>query len=312
MSSRDFAPGTFILVWNNSLDFQFGNKGALHWHRPYIVVQHHSKGAYMLAELDRTVLMKPFTTHHLKLHHYRDNKDSIVVIEWQNHAKEDYDILDEADEDAEDYEILSLVTCKIKELCGKQSDEYWQKVHVDWKFGENEHRLTANILPNWERAIVEFDKEDSQFWNYCWDYCNVDIDDILCWKTAPVRPQLFVWKCHGDWLPAGPPEFSSKIMTANFILDIGKEFLHLGVPNIVIQRVPRQAECLCTTSFPGSVTCDFPNLDDFHGNVMTITNVDSVNSDVETCNYDVANEDAHQSYTKEMFDVSSTVVPVTE
>jgi hypothetical protein len=36
MSSGDFAPGTFVLVWNNSLDFQFGNKGALRWHGPYI------------------------------------------------------------------------------------------------------------------------------------------------------------------------------------------------------------------------------------------------------------------------------------
>src|SRR6266849_3179194 len=119
-----------------------------------------------------------------------------MAIEWQNRVKEDYDILDEADEDAEDYEISSLVTHKIKkripegpklphpwELCRKQSDEYWQKVYEDWKSGENERRLAANILPDWERAIVEFDEEDSQFWNYCWDYRDINIDDILRWKT---------------------------------------------------------------------------------------------------------------------------------
>jgi hypothetical protein len=195
MSSGDFAPGT--------LDFQFGNKGALRWHGPYIVVQRHLKGAYVLAELDGMVLMKPFAARRLKLYHYRDNKDPIVAIEWQNHVEEDYDILDEVDdEDTEDFEISSLVVHKVKfkrmpggpklprpwELHRKQSDEYWQKVYDDWKSGENEHRLTANILPNWERAIVEFDEEDSQFWNYHWDYRGIDIEDIPRWKTAPTKP----------------------------------------------------------------------------------------------------------------------------
>ena len=31
--------GTMVLVWNNALDFTFGNKGALHWSGLYIVVQ---------------------------------------------------------------------------------------------------------------------------------------------------------------------------------------------------------------------------------------------------------------------------------
>ena len=39
MTSGDYENGTMVLVWNNALDFTFGNKGALHWSRPYIVVQ---------------------------------------------------------------------------------------------------------------------------------------------------------------------------------------------------------------------------------------------------------------------------------
>jgi hypothetical protein len=80
-------------------------------------------------------------------------------------------------------------------------------------------------------------------------------------------------------------------MTANFILDASEEFLCLGAPDIVIQRVPRQAESSHEAKFPvlaGSVTRDFPNLDDFCGN---ITNGDSHNDDVETCSYDEANID---------------------
>lgn len=190
MLSRDFAPGTFVLVWNNPLDFQFRNKGALHWQGPYIIVQHHLKGAYVLTELDRTVLMKPFAACHLKLYHYRDSKDPIIAIEWQNHVEEDYDILDEADEDAEDYKISSLVVHKVKmrripkglklphpwELHGKQSDEYWQKVYDNWKSGETECRLASNILPDWEN----------------WDYHDVNIDDIPHWKMPPMNPQLFI------------------------------------------------------------------------------------------------------------------------
>ena len=36
MTSGDYK---MVLVWNNALDLTFGNKGALHWSGPYIVVQ---------------------------------------------------------------------------------------------------------------------------------------------------------------------------------------------------------------------------------------------------------------------------------
>ena len=39
MTSGDYENGTMVLVWNNALDFTFGNKGALRWSGPYIVVQ---------------------------------------------------------------------------------------------------------------------------------------------------------------------------------------------------------------------------------------------------------------------------------
>ena len=78
MTSGDYKNGTMVLVWNNVLDFTFVNKGALHWSGPYIVVQRRSSGAYVLAELDGTVLSKPFAARCLKLYHYRDKIDPIV------------------------------------------------------------------------------------------------------------------------------------------------------------------------------------------------------------------------------------------
>ena len=39
MTSGDYENGTMVLVWNNALNFTFGNKGALRCSGPYIVVQ---------------------------------------------------------------------------------------------------------------------------------------------------------------------------------------------------------------------------------------------------------------------------------
>ena len=60
-------------------------------------------------------------------------------------------------------------------------NDYWQKVCKDWKTSKTECRLKANELPDQEKSIVDFDKEDSMFWNYCGIY----IKDIPHWKTPP-------------------------------------------------------------------------------------------------------------------------------
>src|SRR6266849_9772136 len=156
-------------------------------------------------------------------------------------------------------------------------DDDWQKVFDDWKSGETERRLASNILPNWERAIREFDDEDSQYWSYRWNYRGVDIEDIPRWKTPPIKPHLFVWKRQGDWIPPGPPEFSNQSMNVNFISDVGNEFLCLGVPNAMIRRATRSVAHPGTASVSARasfVTRDLPVLGDFRGNVTDVTDVD--------------------------------------
>ena len=322
MSSGEFAPGTFVLVWNNPLDFQFGNKGALRWHGPYIIVQRRKKGAYVLAELDGTVLMKPFAARRLKLYHYRDHKDPIVAIEWQHHVEEDYDILEETDDNADEYEISRLVVRKVKvqqgpklprpwELRGKQCDEYWQKVYDDWMSGETERRLIANELPDWEKAIVDFHEEDNQFWDYRWDYRDVDVEDIPRWKTPPTRPQLFIWKRAGDWLPPGPPEFAHKTMIANLISNNGDGFLRLGEPIITIQYAIRSVvapQGISPFTHASFVTRYLPDSEDFPCHVTNVTVVKSINAGVTTHNGGMASVgmdtgDSYQSYTNKKFHV---------
>jgi hypothetical protein len=189
----------------------------------------------VLAELDGTVLAKLFAARRIKLYHYRDITKPIIRIEWNKHARDNYDILDDEepeDEDEfdsiQDHEISRIAAYKVLkvregpkiphpwELRGKQCDEYWQKVYENWKSGENEKRLQENIPSEWEKAIREFHEEDSQFWNYCWDYHDMDIDEIPRWKVPPpMQPSLFVWKELGKWLPPGPPTFANQNIRIN-------------------------------------------------------------------------------------------------
>ena len=141
MTSGDYEHSTMVLVWNNALDFMFGNKGALHWSGPYIVIQRRSSGAYVLAELNGTVLGKPLTACCLK---YCDANEPIVQFEWKHNT--DVEITNSDDEESEITEkgnfgvdnVTHMAINRAKkdkqpgiprpwELCGKDADDYWQR-----------------------------------------------------------------------------------------------------------------------------------------------------------------------------------------
>ena len=99
MTSGDYEYGTMVLVWNNALNMMFGNKGALCWSGPYIVVQRWPSGAYVLAELDGAILSKPFAACCLKLYHYHDKIEPIVWFEWKSTT--DVEIMNSDDKELE-------------------------------------------------------------------------------------------------------------------------------------------------------------------------------------------------------------------
>ena len=71
--------------------------------------------------------------------------------------------------------------------------------------GKTAKRLSEGHPSDWQRAIDEWN-EDTQFWNFCWDLKDFDIESIPQWKNkGPSRPGLFIWKRGNEWLPAGPP-----------------------------------------------------------------------------------------------------------
>ena len=247
MISGDYQRGSLVLVWNNFLDFQFGNKGALRWQGPYAVVQRRPSGAYVLAELDGTVLVKPFAARRLKLYHFHDNKKPIVRDEWQynldNSEIRDEDV--EGSETSETMNVARVVVHKIVrpregpklprawELRGKECDEYWQKKYDDWKSGENAKRLQEGRPSDWEIEIDKWNKEDAQFWDFRWDFKDFDIENMPRWKNkGPEHPTLFTWKKGNEWLPPGPPKF--KVQTAKLfnIPSDTENIALLGTPHI--------------------------------------------------------------------------------
>jgi hypothetical protein len=76
---RPLTCGTMVLVYKTSLDNQQGNKGALWWSGPYYVVAIRPSGAYILAELDGTVLSKPFAAQCVKIFYYRDSTEPVIL-----------------------------------------------------------------------------------------------------------------------------------------------------------------------------------------------------------------------------------------
>ncbi len=54
-----YKKGELIIVYNKALDNQMSSKGALKWHGPYAVVARRPSGAYVVQELDGSVLKQP-------------------------------------------------------------------------------------------------------------------------------------------------------------------------------------------------------------------------------------------------------------
>jgi hypothetical protein len=242
MMDHAYEPGMFVLVWNNYLDFQFGNKGALRWMGPYIVVQRRSSGAYVLAELDGAVLAKPVAARRIKLYHYRNIEKPIIRFKWRSRIEDKYNILDEDEEDLVDSaELQDFMAAKVKarkvrrregpdvkhpwELRGEEATKYWMQIEEDWKSGEMAKRAAENLPSRWEEAAFKwYDEECKPFWDYSWDYKDFDIEDIPRWITPPKEKSLFVWKHGKEWLPPGPPTFASQSKSALVVDVFGTTF----------------------------------------------------------------------------------------
>ena len=155
-----------------------------------------------MAELDGTVLSKPFATHRLKLYHYRDKIDPIVWFEWKSNT--DIKIMNSDDEELEITKkgnfgadnILVINRARNDrqpgiprpwELRGKDANEYWQCVYQDVVSSEMKKRVDDGRLAPWEEELLRWTENDAQFWNYKDDFKDMKLDEIRRFKTPLLR-----------------------------------------------------------------------------------------------------------------------------
>ena len=59
-------PGELVLVYNKSLEDQWGKLFSNRWNGPFKVKKQLPKGSYLLEELDGTELRRPYAASHIK------------------------------------------------------------------------------------------------------------------------------------------------------------------------------------------------------------------------------------------------------
>ena len=122
-----------------------------------------------MAELDRTVLSKPFAACHLKLYHYRNANEPIVQFKWKHNT--DVKITNSDDKELEITEKgnfgadnILVINCAKKdkqpgiprpwELYGKDANEYWQRVYQDVMSSKMKRRVDDDRLAPWEEELL--------------------------------------------------------------------------------------------------------------------------------------------------------------
>src|SRR5260370_9780732 len=78
MRCGEYKPGEFVLASNECQHFQHDLKCQPRWFGPYIVVKHRESGAFILQELDGTLMKQPIAWKHIKLYHYRRNTEPVM------------------------------------------------------------------------------------------------------------------------------------------------------------------------------------------------------------------------------------------
>ena len=59
MRCGEYKKGELVIVYNEALDNQMSGKGVLKWCGPYAVVTRWPSGAYVVQELDGSILKQP-------------------------------------------------------------------------------------------------------------------------------------------------------------------------------------------------------------------------------------------------------------
>ena len=141
------------------------------------------------------------------------------------------------------------------ELCGKDADEYRQRVYQDVVSSEMKRRADNGRLAPWEE-LLRWTENDMQFWNYKDDFKDMKLDKIPRFKTPLLHPQLFIWKEGNKWLLIGKLKFTcaKTLLSCQHHMELT---LKLGEPSIKLfsqNMTYFMSEFEWKMSPPGSIT----------------------------------------------------------
>src|SRR5258708_39974270 len=141
MKHGEYAKGELVLVYNEALENQMSGKGTLKWRGPYAVVARQPSGAYVVQELDGSVLKQPIAWKRMKSYVPRRGLEPVVLApKWLSVVDDiEEDLLrDDRDElrvmMAHADMIRSDLSWLLKPwlLKGEAESEYWQHVYKRW------------------------------------------------------------------------------------------------------------------------------------------------------------------------------------
>src|SRR5258708_413164 len=208
MKQGEYAIGELVLVYNEALENRMNSKGALRWRGPYAVVARRPSGAYVVQELDGSVLKQPVAWKRMKSYVPRRGFEPVILEPKWLSAVDDIEE-DLLKDDRDELRVMMAHADMIKSdsswfpkpwlLKGEAANEYWKRAYERWMEREAKKRAGIPVAPEPEippeaELMIE---DDKQFWNYR-DILPDEAGETPRWKYHyPRTRELF------DWLPWG-------------------------------------------------------------------------------------------------------------
>ena len=236
----NYKTGELVLVHNEALDNQFGEKGALRWHGPFAVVARRPSGAYILQELDGSILKQPVAWKRLKSYvPHRGLEPVILAPKWL--SKLDGIEKDLMEKDADELCVMVAHASRIRPnepflpkpwlLEGEAQTEYWSRVWERSKVRNESRSDDQEVDP---LCLPELDKlvnENAELWNFRDDIIADENGDMPRWKDGTKRQrEIFEWR---PWGESG--SFQTVQTDSVQVPDKdGKELLRLGDQHVIL------------------------------------------------------------------------------
>jgi hypothetical protein len=187
MNTSEYKPGEWVIVYNEALDAQHGQKGSAKWYGPFIIVQCRPSDAYVIQQPDRVVLRRPIAWKWLKLYHFQENTEPVVSKLVWNYYEEDLAVCSTSQ---------STRRCRLKSweiMDPEEQIQYWKSKYEATK----RRALGYEPMMEVDNDLDPFIKEEQEFWDYSCSKLNQEGDQLHFPNGINFIPEIF------NWLPWG-------------------------------------------------------------------------------------------------------------